>query len=288
MPSHAAIPGRAARARDCRDARSAMSRSVSTRRIPATIDRWSSARRRGRCTSGTRSRPGSGRPGPDTCSRAIRRSGERPGRRTGLGQSGSRPRSRRVRWAMLGPVAGDHVEPLRGDALEALEQVRVDAHLQDRAALDRAGELRVADVVAPIAERRARAVRTLEQEVGMAAPATVEEGRLEDDVGAIAHRVERAAPVRHGAGRASGGRPSRSRPRRDRSPEVRPGTQPHAGRPSPGSGAIVGSSLRIGFSQRPSHASELEGGEMVTGEVADEVRGADDQRSVGAICTIQP
>ena len=91
---------------------------------------------------------------------------------------------------VLDPVAGDDIEPLRGDPLKAFKQARVDAHLEDRAGLYRASQLGVRDVVAPIAQHRARAIRTLEQEVGMAAPATIEEGRLEDDVGTATHRLE--------------------------------------------------------------------------------------------------
>ena len=82
------------------------------------------------------------------------------------------------------------VQPLGRQPLETLEQVRVDAHLEDRATLDRARQLGIGDVVAPAAEHRARAVRPLEQEVGMSAPPPVEECGLEDDVGAGSHRVE--------------------------------------------------------------------------------------------------
>ena len=89
---------------------------------------------------------------------------------------------------MADAVPGDDVEPLRGDLLEAFEKRGIDTHLEDRAALDRAGQLRIGDVVAPATERRAGAVGAFEQEVGVPAPATVEEGRLEDDVGPIVHR----------------------------------------------------------------------------------------------------
>ena len=42
----------------------------------------------------------------------------------------------------------------------------------------------------------------------------------------------------------------------------------------------LGSSLRIGLSQRPCDAPELEGRQVIAGEVADEVRGTDDECSV--------
>ena len=120
---------------------------------------------------------------------AVRQSRRDPGVEAGADVSEiGREVVRTVR--MLDAVAGDDVEPLGRDPLEPLEQVRVDAHLEDRATLDRAGQLGIRDVIAPVAEHRARAVRALEQEVRVAPPATVEEGRLEDDVGAGTHRIE--------------------------------------------------------------------------------------------------
>ncbi len=86
-------------------------------------------------------------------------------------------------------VAGDHVHLLGGDALEALDLLGVRAHLEEGGGLHPAGELGVGDLVGPGAEVRARAL-DLQEEVGVAAPATVEEGGLVDDVGAGLHGGE--------------------------------------------------------------------------------------------------
>ncbi len=91
---------------------------------------------------------------------------------------------------MLLAVSGDDVQPLRLDPLEAFQHGGVDTHLKDGTSLDRASQLRVADVVAPSTEGGARTIVALEEEVRVSAPPAVEEGRLEDDVGTVAHRSE--------------------------------------------------------------------------------------------------
>ena len=86
-------------------------------------------------------------------------------------------------------VRRDDVRFLRLAALQALEQARVHAELEDRARACLRRELRVRDLVRPVAEI-ARA-RDLAQEIGAAVPAVVGERRLVDDVRAGAHRGER-------------------------------------------------------------------------------------------------
>ena len=86
-------------------------------------------------------------------------------------------------------VAGDHRDRLRRDALESLQEVGVDAHLDDGGGLHASGELGIGDVIAPRAEIR-RSVVATQQEVRVTTPAAVEERRLEDDVLAPAHRGE--------------------------------------------------------------------------------------------------
>ncbi len=137
-------------------------------------------------------------------------------------------------------VAGDDDELLGLDPLELLEQGRVDAHLEDRAALDRTGELGVGDVVAPDTEDGARAIRSLEQEVGVAAPATVEEGRLEDDVGAVAHRLEGLRLRRPQLVRRAQDVLGELDDARALGPQRGEVVPPRAGRPSPGSGRSSG------------------------------------------------
>ena len=114
----------------------------------------------------------------------------------------------------------------------------------------------------------------------MAAPATVEERRLEDDVGAAAHRLERQRLGRAElVGRAQvvlGDLDDRQAAAAERG-QVR---------------RLVEVALRLDQRDRrvvladrllpeALDAPELECREMVAGEIADEVRGADDQGSVG-------
>ena len=81
-------------------------------------------------------------------------------------------------------------------ALEARDLLGVEAELEQEVGLDAARELRVGDLVAPGAEV-GRAVVYAQEEVGVAAPAVVEEGALVDDLGAGAHRGEgRPPPLR--------------------------------------------------------------------------------------------
>ncbi len=76
-----------------------------------------------------------------------------------------------------------HVHQLRTHLLDGRQHVDVGADLEQRAGLDVSGQLRVRDLVVVRAEP-ARLGVDLEQEIGVAAPSSVEEGRLVDDVGA--------------------------------------------------------------------------------------------------------
>ena len=85
------------------------------------------------------------------------------------------------------PAEGD-MHPLRSDALDGLEQVDVGADLEHGAGFYVAGQLRVGDLVVVRAEtRRLRHIVHAQQEVGMAAPGSIEEGRLIDHVRAGGH-----------------------------------------------------------------------------------------------------
>ena len=103
------------------------------------------------------------------------------------------------------PVVGGEVSDAEGDrlALHATEgevllfglaslqlrhHVGVQTQLQDCRGLRVAGELRVPDFVAPVAE--VAGPRHAPQEVGVAEPAAVEQHRLEDDVGTLVHGRE--------------------------------------------------------------------------------------------------
>ena len=114
----------------------------------------------------------------------------------------------------------------------------------------------------------------------MAAPATVEEGRLEDDVGAGAHRLERDRL----RGTQLVGRPQVAGRDLDHGQAARPergevvGLVQVALLLDQGDRRVV---LADGLLPEALDAPELERREMVAGEVADEVRGTDDQGSVG-------
>ncbi len=82
------------------------------------------------------------------------------------------------------------MEELRLDALDRRELVDVRADLQHGARLHVPGQLRVRDLVVPRAEgARASRVVDAEEEVRVAAPGSVEEGRLVDHVRAARHRA---------------------------------------------------------------------------------------------------
>jgi hypothetical protein len=85
---------------------------------------------------------------------------------------------------VLAAAEGD-VHQRRLQPLEPGERLDVRADLQQRAGLGVARELGVHDLVAPGPERARR--RHLQQEVGEAEPAAVEERRLVDDVVASSH-----------------------------------------------------------------------------------------------------
>ncbi len=161
----------------------------------------------------------------------------------------------------------------------SFEERGIDAHLEDGSGLDRAGELRVGDVVAPVAQRRTRPVIPLEQEVRVPAPASVEERGLEDDVGAALHRLER---------RRLGGS------QLGRRPEILLGDLDDA-QPSFAQCGQVGRLVQVALlldqldrrviaperlGPVPEHTPEFQGGQVIAGEEADEVRGADDDRPV--------
>ena len=152
-----------------------------------------------------------------------------------------------------------------------------DAHLEERGRLDPPGELGVGDLVAPVAE----VARPLdpEEEVRVAAPPAVEEGRLEDHVATGAHRGERLLLRRPELGRrlrvASLDLVNGSALGAERG-EVRGLVLEAAPLDEVQLSGRCGSAAR---SARP-RAVELKGHEVVAGEVADEVRGTDDDRSV--------
>jgi len=120
------------------------------------------------------------------------------------GEVGSRERSFEfalhepvVRTVVVEPVAlGHEVMVRRYDAralgsstLQLLEQMRVDAQLQDRACARLRRELGVGHFIRPRPELAGLA--GLQNKIGAAIPALVAERRLIDDVGTVAHRRER-------------------------------------------------------------------------------------------------
>ena len=87
---------------------------------------------------------------------------------------------------LLPPVTGDHGEPLGRSALQLLELPAVRGQLDDCRHLEPAGQLRVSDVVRPGAEPAASVIAP-DQEVCVAAPRRIEEGRLVDHLNACLH-----------------------------------------------------------------------------------------------------
>ena len=177
---------------------------------------------------------------------------------------------------MADAVAGDDVHRLRRDALELLQAIRIRAHLEEGRRLDPPGELRVGDLVAPVAEI-AGAVDS-EEEVRVATPSAVEEGCLEDHVATGAHRGNCLFL----------GRPELGRRLRVASLDLVDGA---ALRPERGEmRRLVLEAAPLDELQlwvvpdRPldptARGLELKGYEVVAGEVADEIRGTDDDRSV--------
>ena len=175
-------------------------------------------------------------------------------------------------------VARDHRDGLGRDALEPLQEVGVDAHLDDRGGLHPACELGIRDVVAVVAEVRRPAVPA-DEEVRVAAPATVEEGGLEDDVVAAPHRGQRLVLGRSELiGRVRD-------PQLDLVDAATLVTEAAEIRLL----VVVAASadeleLRIvpkWFLDRPGGAELLERDQMVALEEADEIGGGDDQRAVG-------
>ena len=95
-------------------------------------------------------------------------------------------------------VRRDDMEVLGRPALRGAEHLGVEAKLQDRAGASLARELGVDDLVRP----RAKSARLFHapHHVRPAVPATSRQSRLDDHVGARAHRVERSArPPRRGS-----------------------------------------------------------------------------------------
>jgi hypothetical protein len=116
--------------------------------------------------------------------------------------------------AVVLAVTGDHDELARPRALQAGDLLGVAAQLHERGGLGAAGELGVRHVVRPRPEARGHG--DLEEEVGVAAPAPVEERGLEHHVDAGPHeaqrlrlgrqqRLGRRARHRHLADREAGG-----------------------------------------------------------------------------------
>ncbi len=93
------------------------------------------------------------------------------------------------RIVALGTVTGDHDQGAWGRALQCGEPFGVDGHLQHGRNLEPAGEFGVGDVIAPAPP--AGQIVAAEQEVGVAAPAAVEEGGLVDHLGAAGHGLDR-------------------------------------------------------------------------------------------------
>src|SRR5206468_752094 len=84
--------------------------------------------------------------------------------------------------------------PPRPHPLDSFEQVRVEADLEDRASFGLTGQLRVPDLVGP-GSKAAFALHA-EQHIRSTQPAPVDERRLHDRVGALAHGGERALEAR--------------------------------------------------------------------------------------------
>ena len=92
------------------------------------------------------------------------------------------------------PALPERAARRRLAALDARQLVHVGADLEDGARRHVPRQLRVGHLVVPRPEGAVRFVRSVipaKQEVGVPAPAPVEEGSLVDDVGAVPHRVDR-------------------------------------------------------------------------------------------------
>ena len=154
---------------------------------------WRGCRRRGR--GGRRRADGRARRRPATDRAVLDRLGVR---RRGIGSDPAAAEHQCLEVGLQAPVvggvvgdpeavplavAGDDVDLLGLDALDAGDALGVGAHLEDGGRLHRPGELGVGDLVGPVAEP-ARASHPRE-EVGVARPPTVEEDGLVDDVGAL-------------------------------------------------------------------------------------------------------
>jgi len=175
-------------------------------------------------------------------------------------------------------VAGDDVDPVRGDPLEARQPRRVEADLDEGAALDRASQLRVDDLVAPRAEGRAGSIYP-DEEVGVAEPTTVEEGRLVDRPDAGPHRRH---DLRFGG--TEGSRRTAFGPRElDDRPALGPQPLEEA---SFVLVSVLAEDLELGVVAIPGplpetgEGAELEAGEVVAGEPTGEVGGRDDDLAV--------
>ena len=82
------------------------------------------------------------------------------------------------------------VHPLWHAALDAGDELGIDAHLEERAALGASRELGIDDLVV-VRPKRAFAVHS-NQEVDVPDPGAVEQGGLVDDVGTFMHEAERS------------------------------------------------------------------------------------------------
>ena len=188
-----------------------------------------------------------------------------------------------------GAAAERDVQPLGTDILDPLELVDVRADLEDGARLDVAGELRIGDLVVVRAPARRPLGRVHpQQEVGMPAEGAVEEGRLIDHVGAGGHRLD-----------GHGGRGTESLAAIRRRPVGRDLDHVAARRAQIGeeprlmleAAATDDVELRVGAHRPTDEAGQrraLELGQMLTGEIGDEVRGRIDRPAVDTIHAPKP
>ncbi len=90
---------------------------------------------------------------------------------------------------VLFPIPENDPHVFRSDALNQLEKVAVHAELEDDLGVNIPGELRIPDLIAPVAELRRRGPP--EEKVGVADPWVDCEQCLHDHFGAAVHRIER-------------------------------------------------------------------------------------------------
>ena len=169
------------------------------------------------------------------------------------------------------------MEPFGPDSLDPFQLVDIRADLEDRAGLDVAGELGVGDlVVERTPDRRPVGVVHAEQEVGVTAPRPIEERGLVDDVGS----------GRHGRDGRGGGLTELVAAILDRAVEVDPDDASAFGLELREVALLVleaslADDIELGIGpHRPvdetGHRRPLERGQMLAGEIGDQVRGGVD------------